>query len=277
MSRPVHKVAVLLAAVFCSGGNCPNDQHVPLGGFCTASDDCIVGLCIDSYCKECNTTQHCQAIHVGSTCVNNKCVRPPDAGPKDSGGGSDTIADASSSADLPGTPPDGGGGDKGPLCATVHQPWTAKKDIAEPTALVCGATNVLSKDGAVAGMGFAATGKVYAPDPTQSTSVVAACVAVDFNQAVAARAARLTVRRVQTACNDSCTGTACNTGGHVNLYASSDGASWRYLTQFIASTSTLAQRTIPLPSGSLRHLLVCRAASGPARDNVELDHVELCQ
>ena len=73
--------AWLAVALFIPGCE-DNAGTAQLGESCYKDANCIIGFCIDlETCRECRNTQDCQAIRIGSRCVNNSCVGPV-AGPR---------------------------------------------------------------------------------------------------------------------------------------------------------------------------------------------------
>ncbi|MCA9665914.1 MAG: hypothetical protein KC503_10015 [Myxococcales bacterium] len=158
-------------------------------------------------------------------------------------------------------------------CSTIRNPVAASVSTLLPMATTCGSpSDLLAEDGKVVGL---ARTPQDAP-VTVAGVAVTACMQLDFGQAYNVQRIHVVARGVASACGDSCTTGFCGSGHTTNLFVSADGASWAHAGSVAIPPSVLGKVALDNVTASARYLLVCRGGWGNGRDNIEVDHVEIC-
>jgi ABC-type transporter Mla MlaB component len=134
----------------------------------------------------------------------------------------------------------------------------------------CNVNNILIEDGLGAGMDYYYTSH-WSPD---GTHYCVGAIKVDFGGAYPITQVRVVWRDVDMACKSSCCCGYCDTTAGKLIFHSLDGSSWTYIGGDYTFSSTWVARTYSITT-TTRYLLVCRGSGGPAREDVQVDVVQI--
>ncbi len=102
---------------------------------------------------------------------------------------------------------------------------------------------------------------------------VSSCVKLTFEEPTGSSLTMRYRHTANTLGGDSCSGSACGTSPGMHVFSSDDGSSWSTVSGVPAPLAEqYAAHNVTVPA-TTRHLMVCRATAGHARDNIQLVYV----
>jgi hypothetical protein len=155
-------------------------------------------------------------------------------------------------------------------------PPVGAHDESSDTRHACKSLESLEEDGVATGLDYAEG----VPLTTIAGDTMAGCVRLDFDRVYRPENVYLRVRPVGSACDDGtpCSGEFCGTGRTVVVYFGTERDQYQRLISFdLMNHVEFATWTIGPVRRDLKHLVICRSASGPARDDIEVDSVHICE
>ena len=142
------------------------------------------------------------------------------------------------------------------------------------TGHVCSANAGIAEDNRGAGLDYAPRFKPQYVDGVAVTG----CIRFDFaiNRHWLLAGIDVTAKPVPNACGASpCQAPYCGTGGDFVVFRSDNGRGWKHVKTTLVATPNWAEYKILLDQPAPL-VMVCRAGSGPARDDVMIDSVKGC-
>lgn len=177
---------------------------------------------------------------------------------------SDASADAEV-ADAPPVEPCTEGGTRAPVAVSLY-PGSVSSTSG------CRMEQMLAVDGLFGGLDRAAGSS----DTTLAGENITSCALFDFGTVHAVARVAVTLRAAASACNLSpcTTGTdsGCDTGQFTHIFVSTDAVEFEHAA-YATFTRHAEVEEVAVKDATLRYVLVCRGATGPARDDIEIDGV----